>query len=164
MGSRPLIVGVMGGGSATPLAYDMAYRLGHLIARNGWVLVNGGRNAGLMTASAKGAYDAGGMTVGILPDDSEDRMSPYIRIPILTGMGNARNVINVLTSQVVVACPGGTGTLSEVALAIKCGRPVILLGFPVLEALGRLGVDGPIWEAATPEDAVALIRERIIPE
>lgn len=126
---RPVIVGVMGGGSADRKDLDDACALGRLIAENGWILLNGGRDAGIMAASAKGAAEAGGITVGVLPDADATHAAPHIQIPILTGMGNARNTINVLSSHVVVACPGGAGTLSEIALALKVGRPVVLLNF-----------------------------------
>ena len=123
---RRLIIGIMGGGRASPENADMAYRLGYSIAKEGWILLNGGRSAGIMEASAKGAIDQGGMTIGIVPDDNDRQVSKYIEIPILTGMGNARNCINVLSSNVVVACPGGAGTVSEIALALKNRRPVII--------------------------------------
>lgn len=155
---RPLIVGVMGGGDAAPDDLAQAYRLGQQIARQGWVLLNGGRNAGIMAASARGAWDAGGLTIGILPDADRRHASPYVQIPVLTGMGSARNAINVLTSDVVVACPGGAGTLSEIALALKHGRPVVLLDFDVQELFARHAAEGQLYLAATPEAAVAWIK------
>lgn len=161
MEKRALIVGVMGGGSASAAVYDQAYRLGSLIAENGWILLNGGRDAGVMAASAKGAYEAGGITVGVLPDETPGRVSPHIRIPVLTGMGNARNAINVLSSQVVVACPGGAGTLSEIALALKCGRPVILMAFPVEELFAGVAPKDGLWSAETPEAAVDIIQHQL---
>jgi uncharacterized protein (TIGR00725 family) len=153
-----VIVGVMGGGRATPADEDLAYRLGALIARQGWVLLNGGRNAGIMAASARGAWEQGGLTVGILPDDHRGGCSPHVRIPIVTGMGHGRNAINVLSSDVVVACPGGAGTLSEIALALKAGRPLVLLGWPA-NPLEGTEAGRRLHRAATPEEAVARIRE-----
>ena len=94
--NKSLIIGIMGGGKATGEDEKAAYRLGSMIAKQGWILLNGGRNAGIMEASAKGAFDHGGLTVGILPDDNCDRVSKYIKIPIITGMVKARNCINVL--------------------------------------------------------------------
>jgi uncharacterized protein (TIGR00725 family) len=126
---RPLIVGVMGGSQCDEATRRAAYQLGALIAEKGWVLLNGGRDRGVMDASARGARDRGGLTIGILPDVSANQASAGIQVAVLTGMGGARNVINVLSSQVVVACPGGAGTLSEIALALKYGRRVILMGF-----------------------------------
>jgi uncharacterized protein (TIGR00725 family) len=119
----------MGGGSATQNDTKAAYHLGKLIAQNGWILLNGGRNSGIMEASAKGAFDGGGLTLGILPDEHSRRASRYINVPVVTGMGSARNCINTLTSDVVVACPGGMGTLSEIALALKYGKRVILFNY-----------------------------------
>ena len=116
---KKIIIGVMGGGRAEAQTLDAAYRLGKLIAREGWVLLNGGRAAGVMEASARGASEEGGLTIGILPDDRPGRASEYIDIPILTGIGDARNYVNVLSSDVVVACPGRAGTLSEIALALN---------------------------------------------
>ena len=120
---RKVVIGVMGGGSVSAAQAEDAYELGRLIAREGWVLLNGGRQAGVMDAAAKGAAENGGITLGILPDETGADLSPHIQIPVLTGMGSGRNVINVLTSHVVVACAGGAGTLSEIALALKHDRP-----------------------------------------
>ncbi|MFZ7126353.1 MAG: TIGR00725 family protein [Desulfobacterales bacterium] len=159
MAEGTFIVGVMGGGTADEDVLENAYRLGRLIAVNGWILLNGGRNAGVMAASAKGAFEAGGMTVGILPDADDRQASGYIRIPVLTGMGNARNVINVLSSHVIVACPGGAGTLSEIALAIKCARPVIFMGFPVRPLFASRAPTAAMHTVETPEEAVAVIRD-----
>lgn len=155
---KTLIIGVMGGGTASPEDAAAAYHLGGLIAKQGWVLLNGGRNCGIMEASAKGAWEQGGMTVGILPDADDSQTSEYIRIPVITGMGSARNSINVLSSHVVVACPGGTGTLSEIALALKAGKPVILLNFnPGLEILDHYLRQGTLFHAETPEAVIEKI-------
>jgi uncharacterized protein (TIGR00725 family) len=155
---RKTIIGVMGGGSAPRQAVDDAYRLGYLIAKAGWVLLNGGRAAGVMEASARGAHDGGGLTVGILPTPDHAGMSAYVDIPILTGMGSARNVINVLSSDVVIACTGGAGTLSEVALALKSQCPVILLGFEVGTLFGHYRDAGDLVTVETPEDAIIQVR------
>jgi len=149
----------MGGGTASSHDLENAYQLGGLIAQNGWVLLNGGRRAGIMEASAKGAKSLGGLTVGILPGESRRGTSAFIDIPVLTGMGNARNCINVLSSDVVVACPGGAGTLSEIALALKSRRPVILLNFNTGNAFDAYREQGLLHHATTPEEVVELIKK-----
>ncbi|MFC1895741.1 TIGR00725 family protein [Thermodesulfobacteriota bacterium] len=150
-----IVVGVMGGGQAS----EAACRLGQLVAREGWVLLNGGRASGIMEATAKGAKAEGGLTVGILPDDGPKYTSPYIDIAICTGMGSARNTINVLSSHVIIACQGGLGTLSEVALALKHGRPVILLGLDPGPLTRTHAPPGRLFSARTPEEAVQKARE-----
>jgi uncharacterized protein (TIGR00725 family) len=127
---RKFIVGVMGAGEdAEEGAKEMAFRLGGLIAREGWVVLSGGRQAGVMEEVNRGAKQiAGSLTVGILPT-AQAAVSDYVDVVITTDMGNARNNLNVLSSDVVVACgTGGAGTVSEIALAIKAKKPVILLG------------------------------------
>ncbi len=153
-----LIVGVMGGGNVDPRNAESAYRLGRLIAGQGWILLNGGRNVGVMASSARGARENGGITVGILPDDNTRGASPFIQIPILTGMGNARNCINVLSSQVVVACPGGTGTISEIALALKSSRPVILMNFDILDMFKAYLKTDMLFAVKTPEEVISIIK------
>ncbi len=159
---NPLIVGVMGGGTVDPQDAGSAYRLGSLIAEQGWILLNGGRNAGIMASSARGARENGGITVGILPDDNPHSASPFIQIPILTGMGNARNCVNVLSSHVVVACPGGTGTISEVALALKSNRPVILMNFNIQDMFKRYLATEKLFMVRTPEEVVSKIKKLLL--
>ena len=156
---KTFIIGVMGGGTASSDAVAAAYELGRLIARQGWILLNGGRRAGIMDASAEGAADQGGITVGILPDETDAQVSEYIQIPILTGMGSARNVINVLSSHVVVACPGGTGTISEIALALKYGKTVILLNFDTGDIFDSYRRSGRMLKVESPAAAVAKIKQ-----
>jgi len=148
----------MGGGSALPADLDNAYRLGKLIAENGWVLLNGGRNVGIMDASARGAQEGGGLTVGILPDKDGHRASDYLDIQIFTGANDARNYYNVLSSDVVVACPGGAGTISEIALALKNAKHSILLNFDVGTIFRKYESDGLLRQAKSPEEVIALIR------
>lgn len=122
------IVGVMGPGErAREDQVRDAYELGRLIAKEGWVVLSGGRNAGVMDAVSRGAKEAGGLTIGILPTLDREMISAAVDIPIITDMGSARNNINVLTSDLIIACGMGTGTASEVALALKANKPVILL-------------------------------------
>jgi uncharacterized protein (TIGR00725 family) len=123
-----ILVGVMGPGAATDADVSAAFELGQLIAQAGWVLISGGRNAGVMDAVNKGAKAAGGLTVGILPAQDTTGMSAAVDIPIVTGMGQARNNVNVLSSAVVFACGIAPGTVSEIALALKAKRHVIMLG------------------------------------
>lgn len=152
------IIGVMGGGEVDEATRACAHELGRLIAEEGWVLLNGGRNAGVMAASAAGAAQAGGLTVGILPDSDTHRVAPGIAIPILTGMGDARNVINVLSSHVVIALNGGTGTVSEVAHALNCGRPVITLGLDLGHLFAEYRAKGLLVDATSAAHAITLAR------
>lgn len=150
----------MGGGkTASPEDCKAAYRLGALIAREGWLLLNGGRPAGIMEASARGARENGGLTIGILPGLSSSSASSYIDIPIVTGMGDGRNYINVLSSDIVVALPGKAGTVSEVALALKSSKEVILLNFNMGELFNLYIKKGLLHSAATPEEAILTIKK-----
>ncbi|MFN6571858.1 TIGR00725 family protein [Dendronalium sp. ChiSLP03b] len=125
---RKIVVGVMGPGEkAKENDLRNAYELGQLIAQQGWALLTGGRNVGVMDAANKGAKAGNGLTVGILPNDNQDGISQAVDIAIFTDMGNARNNINVLSSDVVIACGMGAGTASEIALALKGKKKVILL-------------------------------------
>ncbi len=157
---RKIIIGVMGGGDgASEQAVRDAYRLGELIAEQGWALLSGGRNVGVMDASAAGARSRGGLTIGILPGKDTRRASAHLDICILTGMGDARNVVNVLSSDVVIACAGRGGTISEIALALKNGRPVIVLNFDVGDLFAGYGEH--LRCASTPEEAVEMARQVI---
>ncbi|MDJ0707795.1 MAG: TIGR00725 family protein [Leptolyngbyaceae cyanobacterium MO_188.B28] len=123
-----VLIGVMGpGNSANPKVQQVAYELGRRIAQQGWGVLTGGRNVGVMEAASQGAKLVGGLTIGILPTSDAEGLSKAVDIPILTDMGQARNNINVLSSQVIIACGIGAGTASEIALAIKSQTPVILM-------------------------------------
>jgi uncharacterized protein (TIGR00725 family) len=123
-----IIVGVMGPGeNASPEDNEMAFELGKAIAKEGWVTLTGGRSFGIMDAVMKGARDRGGLTIGILPDSNEQNASENADIRIVTGMGSGRNYISVLSSRIVVVLGMAAGTASEVALAIKSNKKVILL-------------------------------------
>jgi len=115
------------GEKATSIDVQNAYELGKVIAQEGWVLLTGGRNVGVMEAANQGAKFANGLTIGILPSEDSKGISEAVDIAIFTDMGNARNNINVLSSDVVIACGMGAGTASEVALALKGNKKVILL-------------------------------------
>lgn len=162
MGARRPVIGVMGAGEPSPPQRAAARRLGRLIAEAGWILLTGGRPAGVMDATSAGAKVVpGSLTLGILPGGPDDVVSDHVDLAVFTGMGNARDAINVLSSDVVVACGvEGPGTAAEVALALKAGRPVILLGAPanVLGFYRPLGTQGLLHRAATPEAVVELIR------
>ena len=146
----------MGGAAATETVLADARETGRLIASSGWVLLTGGRDSGVMAEASLGASEAGGLVVGILPGDTTDDAAPHIDIAIPTGMGDARNAINVLASHVVIALPGGAGTASEIALALKCDRPVVLLGFPLGAPFGQYYASGRLMDAATPAEAIAI--------
>ena len=115
------------GENATPEENDMAYDLGKAIAQEGWIILTGGRSFGVMDASMKGASEVGGLTIGILPGDNDKSSSENAQIKIITSMGSGRNYISVLTSHLVVVLGMAAGTASEVALALKSRKKVILL-------------------------------------
>ncbi len=155
---RKTIVGVMGGCTASAEALDGAYHIGRLIAEHGWTLLNGGRPEGIMDASSRGAKEAGGTVIGVLFDDDRDNASEYLDYVLPTGLGSGRNIINVLSSDVVVACEGNGGTMSEIAMALRFERRVIVLGFdPGAAFLDRCG-RGEWSLAATPDEAISQIK------
>jgi hypothetical protein len=160
--SRRIIIGVMGSGDdARKIDCDMAFELGACIAREGWVVLSGGRNKGIMDAVSKGANSAGGLTLGIIPYGNTDLASEWVDIPIVTNMGSARNNINVLSSDVVVACGNiSSGTLSEIALAIKAKKPTILLGADTDAVHFLSGIGGDlVMSASSSEETVQKITE-----
>ncbi|MBT1699431.1 TIGR00725 family protein [Fulvivirgaceae bacterium PWU4] len=126
--ARKTIVGIMGPGeNATPEDNEIAFELGKAVAEHGWVILTGGRSFGVMDAAMKGAHEGNGLTIGVLPNDNSVNSSDNADIKILTGMGSARNMINVLSSHVIVVIGMAAGTASEVALALKSNKKVILL-------------------------------------
>ncbi len=119
----------MGGHNVPPEVVRQSIDLGAAIAKRGWVLLTGGRSQGIMQGATDGARSAGGLTIGLHPGlhDADDVADADV--VIFTGIGYARNMINILTSDVVVCLPGATGTLSEAAYATTYGKPLILFGF-----------------------------------
>lgn len=120
-------VSVIGAGRCNDEVRATARELGALIAARGWTLVCGGLS-GVMEAAARGAREAGGHTVGILPGADRRGANPYIETALATGIGQMRNALVVQNGDVVIAVEGGYGTLSEIALALKSGRAVVALG------------------------------------
>lgn len=159
---RQTVIGVMGPARAGQALEETATELGRLIAQEGWILLTGGRACGVMDAASRGAKAVdGSLTVGILPDDYRtDEISEAVDIAIFTGMGDARNAINVQSSDVVVACGAATpGTLSEIALALKAGKHVVVLGAdPAAQEFLNLCGGGQIHFAGGAADAVDQVR------
>jgi uncharacterized protein (TIGR00725 family) len=159
--ARKPVVGVVGTGANSGQAVANAKRLGELLAAEGWIVLSGGRNAGVMKAVSAGAKQKGGLTIGLLPTKASD-VSPDIDVAIITDMNNARNNLIGLSSNVVIACGiDGPGTASEVALALKNDKNVILLGADAKarEFFKPLGGD-KLFLADTPEQAVTIIKDR----
>jgi uncharacterized protein (TIGR00725 family) len=122
------IIGIMGPGeNAVPEENEIAYELGKAVAEKGWIVLTGGRSFGVMDAAMRGAHEANGLTIGILPNDNSTNASDHADIKIMTGMGSARNMINILSSHIIVVIGMAAGTASEVALALKANKKVILL-------------------------------------
>jgi uncharacterized protein (TIGR00725 family) len=150
-----LQIAVVGSGIEDERANKLARKVGAEIAKRGGVVVCGGMG-GVMEAAAMGAKEAGGVTIGIIPGDDPKAANRYIDHVIVTGMGHARNVLVVKSAAAVVALAGGPGTLSEIALAIKMGRPVVSVGgHPPWDA-----IDG-VKSIESPDMAVKYIFELI---
>jgi uncharacterized protein (TIGR00725 family) len=150
------IIGVFGGGNVreTMPEYQAAYDIGRRIAMHDCILLTGGLG-GVMAAASKGAREAGGTTIGILPGSRiTSPPNPYVDIPIYTGMGEARNVINVKSCNSAIAVGGEYGTLSEIALALKTGCPVVLLDSWSFARYAA--ADESMLTADTPDQAVTM--------
>jgi len=138
-------VSVVGSGTAAGETYELAREVGKLVARRGGIVVCGGLG-GVMEAAARGATENGGTAIGILPDEDRGRANEYLSFSVATGMGQARNLAVVCSGDVVVAVGGEYGTLSEVGLALKVGRPVV--------SLGSWELGDHVVVAGTPTEAV----------
>jgi hypothetical protein len=123
---RKASIGVIGGAEASQESLDLACEVGRLIAKNGAVLVCGGLG-GIMEAASRGAHEAGGMVVGILPGDDAAAANVHVDVAIPTGMGIGRNTLVVRASDALIAFPGSYGTLSEIALALSLDKTVVYL-------------------------------------
>jgi uncharacterized protein (TIGR00725 family) len=154
--ARRPVVSVIGAADATREEVASAERVGRLLAESGAIVACGGRG-GVMEAVCRGAAARGGITVGILPGSDRLEGNAFLTLALPTGMGQARNAIVVLAGQAVIAIGGGTGTLSEIGLALKAGRRVIGLG--TWEARDAHGAPAEILVAASPEEAVRLALE-----
>ncbi len=158
---RPVIVGVIGGHTSLPGVLSLAEDLGRLTARKGYVLLTGG-GPGVMEAASKGAHDAGGLVIGILPNDKahprKGYPNPFVDIPIYTGMLDGRNVINAKTPHVIVALQGAYGTISEIALALNARTPVISVACPGFDQFRT----SPLFTSvSTAPEAISLIEKLV---
>lgn len=122
-----MIVAVVGDGFCSAETARLAEEVGQQLAEKGATVLCGGLG-GVMEAACRGAKRAGGLTIGVLPGRNRQDANPFVDIPIVTGMGEARNVIVVSSAQSVIAVSGGYGSLSEIAHALKLGIPVVGLG------------------------------------
>jgi len=138
-------VSVVGSGTATGELYEKAREVGRLVAARGGTVVCGGRS-GVMEAVARGATEAGGAALGILPDEDREQANGFLSYSISTGTGHARNLAVVCSGDVVISVGGEYGTLSEMGLALKVGRPVV--------ALASWDLGEHVAVASSPEEAV----------
>jgi uncharacterized protein (TIGR00725 family) len=146
-----MIIAVIGGGKCPKNVTRLAEEVGRELAEHGATLICGGLG-GVMEAACKGAKEAGGQTIGILPGNKAANANPYVGIPIVTGMGEMRNVIIVKSARAVIAIDGEFGTLSEIGHALKNRVPVIGLNTWELSKQGK--TKDAIIIARNAEDAV----------
>ncbi len=149
--AQQTIIGVIGGGNCSPDEEKLAEEVGRELAKRGAVVVCGGLG-GVMAAACRGAASQGGMTIGILPGNDPRHANPDVQIPIVTGLGYARNVIVVKSSRAVIAIGGRYGTLSEIAYALQYGIPVI--GLDTWSFSRCQEEDKSIDRAGSPQEAV----------
>ena len=142
------IVAVIGAGECDSGLAAVAREVGRLLGEAGCVLVTGGLG-GVMAAASEGAASAGGKVIGILPGTDPKAANRWVETPIATGMGDARNAIICNTAEAFIAVGGSFGTLSEIAFALKRGKPVV--------SLGSFRPDERVQAAASPAEALALL-------
>ena len=150
--AQPVYIAVIGGSDVSPETAALAREVGREVAKRGAVLLCGGLG-GVMAAAAQGARDAGGVSLGILPQGDRGQANPYLTYTIATNLGHARNVLIAHSADALIAVAGSYGTVSEAAIALKLGKPVIALQV----AWDLTGVK----RAASPAAAVALAWEAV---
>jgi uncharacterized protein (TIGR00725 family) len=145
--AQPVYIAVIGGTEVSAEIAALAREVGREVAARGAVLLCGGLG-GVMAAAAQGAQAAGGVSLGILPDGDRSRANPFLTYTIATNLGHARNVLIAHSADALIAVDGSYGTVSEAAIALKLGKPVIAL---------NAAWDLPgLQRAATPAEAVTL--------
>ncbi len=156
-------IAVIGGATCGDRHLELAYQTGIALGQAGAVLLCGGRS-GVMKAAAEGALSAGGSTVGVLPgtDPEDSPPNPFIQTKIFTGMGQARNQVLILSAEAVIGIGGGWGTLTEIGLALKHHRPVVLLDSWNLE-LPDSCKSSPLYRSDSPTEAVHKAFELLSP-
>jgi uncharacterized protein (TIGR00725 family) len=147
-----IYLAVVGAGSASPEICELAEAVGKEAALRGWIVLTGGLG-GVMKAAAKGAREAGGMTLGILPGGDRSQANPYIHMAVATNMHHGRNAIIAQTADALIAVDGEYGTLSEVALGLKLGKPVVGL-------MTQWNVPGLLM-ARDPKEAIDRVAELV---
>jgi uncharacterized protein (TIGR00725 family) len=141
-------VAVIGATVTDAEADAAAERVGALLAEAGVVVVTGGRE-GIAAAASRGAFEAGGLTVGILPSRDRAEANPWVHVAVPTGLGELRNALVVMDADAVIAFPGAYGTLIELGFALHTGRPIVVVGdWP-------LASGATVHHARSPEEAVA---------
>lgn len=126
MKSKSKIIAVIGVSDPTNEEKKLAFELGQRIAEEGWTLINGGL-CGVMEEASRGAFEKGGVVIGILPGPTKAEANPYVTYPIATNMGHGRNVIIAHTADIMIAIGKGYGTLSEISIGLKLVKKVISL-------------------------------------
>lgn len=157
--SRRRVLGIIGPGEdATPRDVADAFEVAALAARERWVVLTGGRDVGVMDAASRGARSAEGIAVGVLPDATNRAASRALDIAIVTGLGEMRDHVVVLSSDAIVVCGMSAGTAAETAIAIKTGKPLVLLrpDVDVQAFFQRLAGDA-LRVAVTPAEAMDML-------
>ncbi len=149
--TKKKFIAVIGGSQASRKESRLAEEVGRELAKRGAILVCGGLG-GVMEAACRGASSEGGITIGILPGENRREANKYVQIPVVTGIGYARNVAVVKSAQAVIAIGGSYGTLSELGHALQSGIPVIGLNTWSLSKNGKL--NSSIIPAQNPTEAV----------
>ena len=126
-GERRVLIGVIGGEQAEGAAARLAFEVGRELGSRGHTLICGGRG-GVMREACRGAREAGGLTVGILPGDDASEANEFVDVPLATGLGFARNSVIARSAEALIAIDGSYGTLSEIAFGLIAGRPLVGLG------------------------------------
>jgi uncharacterized protein (TIGR00725 family) len=147
-----MIIAVIGDSACSAEEAKLAETVGELLAQQGVIVLCGGLG-GVMEAVCRGTKSKGGLTVGILPGQDSSMANPWVDIPVVTGLGEARNVVVVKSAQAVIAIGGSYGTLSEIAYALKSRVPIIGLNTWSLSRNGR--EDDSIIRVQTATEAVA---------
>jgi uncharacterized protein (TIGR00725 family) len=159
--AKAVYIGVIGGRRCSKEIAELAFQVGSGIAEEGWILVCGGMG-GVMEQACRGARSRNGVTLGILPGSSRDAANPYLSCSVVTGLGEARNVLVVKSSRGIIAIDGSYGTLSEIALANAAGIPVVGLRSWRLDAEQNRGQKLFSLVVDSPSEAIKAIKSLII--